>query len=173
MPDALARAEALFGRYRSRGVLLDANLLVLYVLGSHDARLISSAKATRSRGFETRDYAFIAKLVDYMGTLYATPHVLTEVNSLSNTSISAKQRWDFFSTFRGQVERIEEIHVASQEAALDDVFLRLGLTDAAILAGAADGPLVVSTDPDLCVSLEGRGLGVVNYTPIQVALALK
>lgn len=166
MPDARARFDELVGRYRTRGVLLDANLLILYLVGSHDPRLIQTTKATRQ--FNKQDFEFVARLVAYMERLVTTPHVLTEVNGLSNTGVPRRHRYDYLSTFREQIGGMVEVLAEAKEIALRDVFLRLGLTDAAIITLATDGPLVVSTDLDLCVALESRGLDVVNYNHIRL-----
>ncbi|MEM7787318.1 MAG: hypothetical protein AAF594_06270 [Bacteroidota bacterium] len=165
MRSALDRFNETVARYRNRGVLLDANLLVLYVVGSHDARLIQATKATRS--FERRDFEFIARLVAYAGRLVTTPHLLTEVNGLSNTGVPRRLRRDYLTTFRKQIGSMVEVHTEAAAIAEDEVFLRLGLTDAAVLSLGGDPPLVVSTDLDLCVALDSRRLAVVNYNHVR------
>lgn len=165
MPDGLARFDDLIRRYRTRGVLLDANLLVLYVIGSHDRRLISTVKATRQ--FDERDFEFVANLVAFFDRLVTTPHVLTEVNGLSNTGLPGRHRWGFLQTFQNRIDEMLETHTEATDLASHPAFRRLGLTDAAILSLAMTGPLTVSTDLDLCVALESQGLDVVNYNHIR------
>ena len=168
MPDERGRFDALVGRYRTRGVLLDANLLVLYVVGSHDRRLIPTVKATRQ--FCERDFEFVANLVAFFDRLVTTPHVLTEVNGLSNTGLPRRHRWDFLRTFQERIGEAVEVYAEAEGLASLPVFRRLGLTDAAIVDLARDGPLTVSTDLDLCVALESRGLDVVNYNHVRFAI---
>ncbi len=160
--------ERLVSAYRARGVLLDANLLVLYIVGSHDPRLIGSVKATRS--FTVRDYEFVAGLVSLFDRLVTTPHVLTEVDGLSNVGLPGRHRWDYLDTFRQRIEEAVEVQTPARDVVADPAFLRLGLTDAAVLTLGEGGPLVVSTDLDLCIALESRGLGVVNYNHIRLAI---
>lgn len=165
MPDALDQFNDLVSRYRSRGVLLDANLLVLYVIGSHDRCLISTVTATRQ--FDGHDFEFVANLVAYMGRLVTTPHILTEVNGLSNTGVPRRHRWDYLSTFRERIAEMVAVLSESKDVASHEICLRLGLTDAAIAALAVDGSLGVSTDLALCVALKNQGLDVVNYNHIR------
>lgn len=156
MPDPLA----LIAAYRARGVLLDANLLVLYVAGSHDRRLVLRLKTTR--GFSEADLELVAALVAEFDRLVTTPHVLTEVNGLLNVGGLGRLRHEVLGTFAERIDETAEVYHPAGAIAADPAFRRLGLTDAAALALAADGPLVISADLDLCVAPESRGLGVIN-----------
>lgn len=156
----------LVSEYSSRGILLDANLLVLYVAGSHDRRLIPTLKATRS-GFSVSDFRFVANLVASFDRLVITPHVLTEVNGLLNTGLPGRLRWDVFGTFAERIRAGVEVWHSAESLTADPIFRRLGVTDSGILSAAREGPLVISTDLDLCVALESRGLGVINYNRVR------
>ena len=167
-PDLPAPLGALVREYRGRGVLLDANLLVLYVVGRHDRRLVRSLKATRQ--FDERDVAFVVGWVALFDRVVTTPHVLTEVNGLLNTGLPGRLRWDVLASFESEIGGVVEVTDAARRIAGDPAFRRLGLTDAAILALGEGGPLTVSVDLDLCVALESRGLGVLNYNHVRFSI---
>ena len=163
-PSEIAR---LVEEHGARGVLLDANLLVLYVAGRHDQRLVASLKATRSLGLGARDFQLVVAAVGAFGPLLTTPHVLTEVNGLLNTGLPGRHRWDVMSTFSAVIGESAETSASAPALARDPLFRRLGLTDASILSLAVAGPVVMSTDLNLCVALESRGLKVINYNRIR------
>ena len=156
---ALERASDLLGRYRGRGVLLDANVLVVYVVASVDRRLVGRLKATKD--YRGRDAALLSAIVASAGRLVTTPHVLTEVNGLLN--IGGPDRHRVLGALAEVTGKAEEVYRAARRVSADSAFRRLGLTDAAILDLAAGGPLVVSADGDLCNELLSRGAGALHY----------
>lgn len=155
----------LVDRYRSRGLLLDANLLVLYLVGTYDPRLIDDVRATR--GFGRRDFEFLVAVASGFDRLVTTPHVLTEVNGLANIGMPGSKRWAYHASFKTWTSAAVETWEPSVDLMAEPEFLRLGLTDAAVISLAMTGPLVMSTDLDLCIALESRGLDVVNYNHLR------
>ena len=64
----------------SRGIFVDANLLVLFVVGSTDTGLI--AKHRRLRTLDPEDYERLADMVARAGRVLVTPNTLTEASNL-------------------------------------------------------------------------------------------
>ncbi len=75
--------------YRRRGLLVDANLLLLYFLGSYDRKQISSNK--RLATFSVEDFDLIVRVLKLFSLLVTTPNILTEVSNLSN-AIAASEK---------------------------------------------------------------------------------
>ena len=162
MPDpALARIAPLLGRYRGRGVLLDANVLVVYVVGRAGRRLVNRLVATKN--FDGRDAAFLSAIVASVGRLVTTPHVLTEVNGLLNVGGLGRLRYRVLGAFAEVLKEVEEVYRPGRGATNDPAFRRLGLTDTAVLALGVEGPLVVSGDGGLCNELRSRGAEALHY----------
>jgi hypothetical protein len=156
--------EDLFERYRTRGVLLDSNLLLLYVVGSHDERLIESFK--RTKAFTTDDFRLLARIVHFFERVVTTPDVLTEVNGFSN-QLPKRIKYDYYGTFGERLAELDEQVPASAVVAETPAFRVPGLTDAAIAEVAKEQTLVLSVDLDLVEHLHGQGLDAVNFNNIR------
>jgi len=78
----MADIGTLIEKHRSKGVLLDTNLLVLFLVGQIDRRQISVFK--RTRNFSVEDFHLLGRLVGTFGTLITTPHVLAQVSDLTD-----------------------------------------------------------------------------------------
>ena len=75
-------AEQLLVRYRSRGVLVDTNLLLLYFVGLYNPSLIPQFKRTRI--FTVNDFDVLQNFIALFSKVVTTPDILTEVSNLSN-----------------------------------------------------------------------------------------
>src|SRR5690606_14486178 len=71
---------SLLARYRT-GVLLDTNLLLLWLIGRYDRRLIGRHK--RTEAYTTDDFQLLDRLTRRCTKRFTTPHVLTEVSNLA------------------------------------------------------------------------------------------
>ena len=97
-------AGALIQKHRSKGVLIDSNLLVLLLVGLVNKRRIPEFK--RTQNFTIRDFETLANLIQWFGKLVTTPHVLSQVSDLtdlSGTELSTVRRY-----FVALVENIDE-----------------------------------------------------------------
>src|ERR1700730_5309765 len=66
-------------KHRSQGALLDANLLLVYVVGKTGASRLANLHHTKQY---QRDFPLIERMVEVFPTIYTTPNVLTEVSNL-------------------------------------------------------------------------------------------
>ena len=129
--------------------LIDANLLVLFVVGRTGRQLI--AKHRRLREFSVGDYNRLVKIIRMVGHVVVTPNTLTETSNLL-AQHHEPERSRFFDALRYLIENSEEITVASVDASRSRAFRRLGLTDAAVLeVVSADTPLL-TVDLDLYIA---------------------
>ena len=107
-----------------REAFVDANLLVLLVVGAVDRNLISTNK--RTSNFTPEDYDRLLALVEQV-RVFVTPNTLTEASNL------LKPHTRFATKLRTLIEGSTETSVNSADAARTSAFPRLGLTDAALL----------------------------------------
>ena len=121
-------ARALIEKHRGRGVLVDANLLVLFLVGSVNKRRILTFK--RTQNFTIEDFDLLTRLIKWFGKLFATPHVLSQTSDLAD--LRDKELGEIRRLFEVLVEQIEESYDASRVLVADPMFERFGLTDAAI-----------------------------------------
>ena len=127
-------------------LFIDANLIVLLVVGQAGRDLI--AKHRRTREFTVEDYDRLIQAISQVGELRVTPNTLTEASNLLGLH-REPERKRILLTLRTLIEGSPETVVASADAARRDAFPRLGLTDAALLeVVSADAPLL-TVDFDL------------------------
>ena len=135
-------------------LFIDANLIVLLVVGLAGRELI--AKHRRTKMFTVEDFERLIRAISPVAELRVTPNTLTEASNLLGQH-GEPQRSRLLLTLRTLIERSPEIVVASVDAARRDEFPRLGLTDAALLeVVSADAPLL-TVDLDLYVAALASG----------------
>ncbi len=147
------------------GYFIDANLLVLLIVGSVDTRLI--AKHRRLRGYSATDYDTLIRLLAPVEQIFVTPNTLTETSNLL-AQHAEPERSRFFDRFRFIIQHSKEVVVASDIASQNNVFARLGLTDAALLESASVETPVVTVDLGLYLAALNKGMdAAVNFTHLR------
>ena len=127
-------------------LFIDANLIVLLVVGQAGRNLIDRHR--RTRRFAVEDYDRLIQAISPVDELRVTPNTLTEASNLLGQH-GEPQRSRLLLRLGELIEGSPEIFVASAEAARSAAFPRLGLTDAALLeVVSADAPLL-TVDLDL------------------------
>ncbi|HYW43852.1 MAG TPA: hypothetical protein VE959_13400 [Bryobacteraceae bacterium] len=156
-------AEALIEKHRAKGVLVDTNLLVLFLVGTVNRQRILNFK--RTGDFTIADYDLLVRLIRWFGKLISTPHVLGQVSDL--TDLSGNELTEIRELFKVLVENIEESYDTSRLLVGDPAFKRLGLTDAAIATVCSRGILVLTADLQLHVALQERDIDALNFNHIR------
>lgn len=133
---------------------IDANLLVLLIVGSVGRDLI--AKHRRLREYTVEEYETLIRLVGQVDKVFVTPNTLTETSNLL-AQHREPERGRFFDRFRLPIHASEEVVVASRDASSDAVFNRLGLTDAALLNTITEETPLLTVDLDLYLEALRRG----------------
>ena len=147
------------------GLFVDANLLVLLVVGATGRELI--AKHRRLRTFEEEDYERLIELIRQVDRVFVTPNTLTEASNLL-AQHRDPERSLFFSVLQHFIEKTEEIVVASAVASRSSVFGRLGLTDAALLEVVSEERPLVTVDLPLYLAALGKGReAAINFRHLQ------
>lgn len=123
------------------GIFVDANLLVLLVVGLTDESLISRHKRVRRR-FDAGDFQLLCRIVNQYPRLLVTPNTLTEASNLL-AQHREPQKSRILDKLTELITGSHEIYVESSVASRNSTFNRLGLTDAALLEEiSADKPLL-------------------------------
>ena len=150
--------EYLFKQYRGKRILLDANLLLLYLVGTFERARIVRFKRTAT--FTEADFDLLVGFVGAFRTIVTTPHLLTEVSSLANSLPEyIKSAWA--AHFALQTSELLEIFEPAIEVMRKDSFEAFGLADAAIHS-ASDNTLILTEDYRLSGFLLSEGIAVVN-----------
>jgi predicted nucleic acid-binding protein len=145
---------------RSRGLFIDANLLVLLIVGSVNRERIARFKRTSE--YTSADWDLLTGLLEHAPRRYATPHVLAEVSTLID--LKGPELETAREILHNAISLMEEVPISSVDACGSIYYRRLGLTDAAIaLAAKQQGCSVVTNDSDLYVALLQEGASVVKF----------
>ena len=157
--------------------LIDANLLVLLIVGLTDENLI--AKHARLKRFRTVDYYRLLEVVgvphaarardgaEEAGMILLTTHALTEASNLLGQH-KEPERSRLFGTLRRLIEQREEVEVSSKLAVRSPVFTRLGLTDGALFEVASASRPLLTVDLGLYLAIAGRDQrAAINFTHLQ------
>lgn len=150
---------------QSGSLLLDANLLILLLIGATNAARISRYKRTQK--YTQSDYALLLRLVNRFTHLTTTPHILTETSDLVALGGAEMQR--FLSIFRIWVENAAERVTPSRELTARRTFSRMGLADLALEEAAAAGITVITDDIHLWLALAEAELPVINFNHLRSA----
>ncbi len=143
------------------GSFIDANLLVLLVVGSVDRKLVGVRRRTRTFTPENYD-----RLLVEIGDLpvFVTPNTLTEASNLLKDSEDTR----FLDQLRRLIEICKEIVVDSSTAAQNSDFTRLGLTDTALLEVVSAERPVITVDLGLYLAALSKGEeAAVNFSYLQ------
>ena len=161
--------DTLLMKYQRGIALVDANLLLLYLIGKSDPRII--ARFERTKKYTVEDFNILNYLLEkFFGGLLTTPNVLTEVSNLV-TKLPENERGPFFDQMKLSVSKLDETYCSSRTAVEDRNYRTFGLTDSTILCSTSHA-LVLTDDFPLYNLLSTRGRDVINFTHIRAALTL-
>jgi rRNA-processing protein FCF1 len=152
------------GSSRKKKLLVDTNILLLYVVGSLSLDRIARHKRTDT--FTIEDYRLLDRLLRESGGIVVTPNILTEVSNLLGHT-DEKTRGSLLILLRSLVRISEEHYVRSLEAVEAAEFSRLGLADASILSSPTEDLTVLTDDLHLYLALQRRGVEVINFNHLR------
>lgn len=169
MTFARTYVDRLLLKYRSKGVLIDTNILLLLFVGRYDLSWVSKFKRTKI--FTDDDYFLVEKIVSFFARVVTTPNILTEVSNLSN-QLPEQIKLKYYQEFVSVVEILEEEYVASATACGQQYFHRCGLADSTITTLARDNYLVITDDFPLANILQGLNIDVINFNHLRTPFLL-
>lgn len=110
------------------GLLIDTNLLVLYIVGSVNINRVESFKRTRK--YSRSSYKLLLRVINRFKPVYTLAHVMAEVSNLTDLAEPELQRARLL--LKEILSLVQEPSMPSAHAAENQDFQRLGLVDAAI-----------------------------------------
>jgi hypothetical protein len=145
-------------------VIIDTQLLLLFVVGMTKRSYI--AKHKRLHAYSEADFDLLKEQIAPYNAIVVTPNTLTETSNLLG-QIQEPMRSEVFAVFGAIIQQADERYVESRALCEDRTFVRLGLTDAALLDLAGDHEILLTADLDLY--LAGAKNGAVNFTHLREA----
>lgn len=158
---------ALVSRYRSRGLLVDSSLLVVYLVGGLDQRYLTHCRAIKS-SFTLPEYDLLARLIHEFAIVVTTPHILTEVSNLAGR-LPQPLLGKFRSFFSSVINMLQEENASAVNIAATNQFLKFGMADTAITLITPGQFLVLTEEVSLFGLLSKRGVDVLNFSHIRLA----
>ena len=155
--------RALLHGARQRSLLLDSNLLLLWLTAKYDMRLLGTFK--RVQMFTQDDAVLLAWVVDQFGAVVTTAHVVTEASNLGN-SLSSYTRNGWFKALAELCLTLSEDTPPLTSLALKDEFIQFGITDCALSSSSAKYQ-VLTTDYRLSRALDPTGQSVLNFADLR------
>ena len=147
-------------QYRQQAILIDTNLLVLFLVGMLGGDAI--AKCKRTGRYIKEDHALLRRTLAFFPSVLVTPMILAETCNLLESFNNERDQVPFRS-LQALMMDWEEQSVPSVELMDTKTYPKFGLTDASIAQVAADGNPVLSDDLKLVMALSGQGLPVFNF----------
>ena len=147
-----------------RSLILDANVLVLLIVGNVDRKAITFHKRTRQ--FIETDFDLLVEIVQRFDLCVVTTSVLTEAsNLLAHTHEALKLR--LLVELRRFVAIASEERPESRVAVADEVYTRLGLTDAGLMTCVRSGSSLLTTDLGLYLAAAKLSDKVFNFNHLR------
>ncbi len=150
-----------------RGIFIDAQLLVLFVVGRLDPALIPRHR--RLSGFSIADFDTLNSFVGETAQVFVTPNTLTEASNLLRQH-GEPERGDILDQLRRLIDESREIVIASRTAANREEFRWLGLADAVLIeAASAEVPLLTADGQLYRSALDEEPQSCVNFNHLRAA----
>jgi len=159
-------AVQLLKKFSATGAVVDANLLLLLLIGTYNVARIKSLMHTK--GFSVEDFDLLVNLLRLVRRRITTPHIMTEVDNLSR-KLPEKDHAKLSGTFVKLCTDQFEIYSESIVSLRDKLHPVLGITDCHLLRLAAnEGHLIITADWPLANRLETANLSVINFNHLRV-----
>ena len=144
------------------GIYVDANLLVLRIVGDVSRQLIHRHR--RLRTFTPEDYDKLIEFTSRYDCLLVTPNTLTETSNLLAYG-QKPRRSELMEKLRSLIHESREIVVSSTAASAREEFVRLGLTDTALLEHVSNQTPLLTADLQLYLAaLDNGDRAAFNFT---------
>lgn len=157
--------DQILAKYRGKGIIVDTNLLLLFVVGSHDSNRITSFKRTNKFGID--DYMLVKRFVDCFKTVRTTPSILTEVSNHLN-QLPDNLKAEFYSAFSNCINSLFEVYKESASLSKNDCFTKYGLADTSIITDAKSNYVVLTDDFPLSGYLNSAGVDAINFNHLRM-----
>lgn len=169
MTDYLACLVApLVHKYRSRGMIIDTNLMLIYIIGHCDIRYMGEFGHTRN--YMPEDHEHISRIMSFFNKKVITPHVLTELSNLYMTVRKDKQR-SCLRPFQKLLKATDENNIDKNEILEHPLLGRIGVTDLGIIKAAKQYGYLVFTDDIRMTGLAKKaGIDVLNFNHLRLTL---
>lgn len=152
----LSRAE--------RGIMFDTNVLLVYLVGIFDVKLVSRFKKTAA--YSSEDFSLLQGMVLLGRGLVVTPHVLAETcNHIDKAT--QPYRNDLYTVLQAFIEATSERRQEARRLSSYHSFPRVGISDISLLDASLKSHLIVTDDSGCYTAIEEVGGLVINFNHLR------
>lgn len=159
-------------KYRSSGVLVDTNLLLVYIVGLYDTvtgyRLVNTFKYTKG-DYGAGDFDVLLAFLKEFDVLVTTPHILAEVSNSIVGELTDPAKDLCLGLIQKTIPTFQEHHVPAKNLLAEEQFRTYGVADIGILRTAAGRYLVLTDDYSLSSYLNKIGIDTLSLPEIKCA----
>jgi hypothetical protein len=137
--------------------LIDANALIILLLGLIDPKLINKHKRTSI--YEEQDFDDLVAFVGDIKELVVLPNVWTEVDNILN-NFSGNYKIKYIEQITSTIKLTTEKFIESKTATESIGFYDLGLTDSLMLEYSKECELLITSDSSLSDYAIAHGITV-------------
>lgn len=141
-------------------IIIDSNLFLLLSVGLTDVALIPKHKKLSAYSIE--DFQRLSSMISGFSSIILIPHVLAETSNLATCIYDSASR-QILSKIREIVHRNGEFSISSLVGMDRGEYVRLGLTDAVILALLDGDRTLITADLNLHIAACQAGCISINY----------
>ena len=134
-------------------LLLDTNLLLVFIVGSVDPGLLGSAK--RLKEYRADDYEVVVTYVSLFHEVVLLPNLVTETSNFLG-QMKGERRTLCMTLLRELSTNSPELYVRSGLAVIQPEYLNLGVTDASILCVLDEDTYLLTADFTLYLAAVSR-----------------
>jgi len=157
-------ATSLLARYKSRGAILDTNLMLLLIVGTYSIGRIETFKRTLK--YTSSDFRLISNMLARMDRRIITPNIFTETDNFCR-QLPEKEYDAVSRTMVRLCAEFMEVYTPSRDALSHPLYSRLGITDCITLALASEKHLVITDDFALANRITSMGGDAININHLR------
>lgn len=123
-------------KYRSSGILVNTNLLLVYIVGLYDNvtgyRLVNTFKYTKGN-YGVGDFDVLLAFLKKFDVMVTTPHILAEASNSIVGELTDPAKDLCLGLIQETIPTFHEHHVPAKDLLVEDQFLTYGVADMGIL----------------------------------------
>jgi len=154
-----------FQKYRQKGILIDTNILLLFIVGYINKGFIPNF--IRTKIFTIEDFDYLIYLINYFDKIITTPNILTETSNLLN-QLPDHLKQEYYQKSAYVISKLNEYYKNSEIISGNEYFSKFGLTDTGIIEEAKGKYLVLTDDLKLSGFLTKNHIDVINFNHIRM-----
>lgn len=153
--------------------VIDTNLLLLYIVGSHNPILISEKKIPRTVMFNIGEFFVIENIINSMKIIVVSTSIWTEICNFADQRPKNNKTADYYQILVKKINDFKEEYFPCLDICNKNYLKEFDFTDSTIIELAKKGYLVVTADFNLANYLFKNRLDVINWNKIKDKILTK